>query len=178
MEGTHDRHVPTATLIMVVQLSDRVAVVVSCVAWVVIGVVSGYLLVRLPVERFAVDTWLTRPRAFEDSGRWYQRRLRIRRWKDRLPEKGDMFRDGFSKRHLVDRSDAHLERFVAETRRAEWVHWCNLGSGPLFLLWCTPLLGTAMVAFGVVAHLPFIVVQRFNRQRLTRVLDRRATVRH
>ncbi|MDQ2678734.1 MAG: hypothetical protein M3Y51_08315 [Actinomycetota bacterium] len=162
---------------MLVQLSDPVAVAVSCLAWVLVGVVSGYLLVRLPSTRFAHDTWLTRPRAFEDSGRWYQKRLRIRRWKDRLPEKGDLFRDGFSKRHLVDRSDAHLQRFVEETRRAEYVHWCNLGAGPLFLIWCTPLLGSVMIGFGVAAHLPFIVVQRFNRERLCRILDRRARVR-
>jgi len=162
---------------MLVQLSDTVAVLVSCAAWVLVGLVSGYLLVRLPAERFAEDTWLTRPRRFEDSGRWYQQRLRIRRWKDLLPEKGDLFRGGFSKRHLVDRSDAHLRRFVAETRRAEYVHWCNLCAGPVFLIWCTPLLGAVMITFGVVAHLPFIVVQRFNRERLTRILDRRARVR-
>lgn len=162
---------------MLVHLSDLTAVAVSCVAWVVVGVVTGYVLVRLPAERFAHDSWLTRPRSFEDSGGWYQRRLRIRRWKDRLPEKGDMFRDGFSKRHLLDRSDAHLQRFVAETRRAEYVHWANLAAGPLFFIWCPPLLGGAMVLFGVVAHLPFIVVQRFNRERLTRILDRRAAVR-
>ena len=162
---------------MLVQLPDATAVAVSCIAWVLVGVVSGYVLVRLPAERFATDSWLTRPRRFEDSGRWYQRRLRIRRWKDRLPEKGDMFRGGFSKRHLVDRSDGHLRRFVAETRRAEYVHWCNLGAGPLFLIWCPPLLGAVMIVFGVVAHLPFIAVQRFNRERLTCILERRARVR-
>jgi glycosyl-4,4'-diaponeurosporenoate acyltransferase len=162
---------------VVVHLSDAAAVAVSCLAWVLIGVTTGYLLHRMPVERVATDSWLTRPRAFEDSGRWYQRRLRIRRWKDRLPERGDLFPDGFSKRHLVNRSDAHLQRFVAETRRAEYVHWSNLGAGPLFLLWCPPVLGAVMVGFGVVAHLPFICVQRFNRERLTRILERRVALR-
>ncbi len=162
---------------MLVELPDPVAVAVSCAVWVLIGLVTGYLLARRPVEDFARDNWLSRPRRFEDSGAWYQRRLRIRRWKDRLPEKGDLFRDGFSKRHLVDRSDAHLRRFVAETRRAEYVHWSNLASGPAFLIWCSPLLGSVMIAFGVLAHLPFICVQRFNRQRLTRLLERRTALR-
>lgn len=158
---------------MIVHLSDVAAVVVSCVAWILIGLGTGYPLHRAPVGRFDHDTWLTRPRRFEDGGRWYQRRLRIRSWKDRLPEKGDLFRDGFSKRHLGGRSDAHLERFVAETRRAEYVHWSNLVAGPLFLIWCPPLLGSFMIVFGVVAHLPFIVVQRFNRERLLAILARR-----
>lgn len=162
---------------MVVQLPDLAAVAVSCLAWVLIGLGTGYTWHRAPVARFAHDTWLSRPRRFEDGGRWYQRRLRIRAWKDRLPEKGDLFRDGFSKRHLISRSDAHLERFVAETRRAEYVHWSNLVAGPVFLVWCAPLLGACMVGFGVVAHLPFIAVQRYNRERLLTILARRARVR-
>ncbi|MHB1138461.1 MAG: glycosyl-4,4'-diaponeurosporenoate acyltransferase CrtO family protein [Microthrixaceae bacterium] len=159
---------------VVVHLSDPVAILVSCIAWVLIGLVPGYGLLRLPVATFDHDTWLTRLRPVEDDGAWYQRHLRIRAWKDRLPEKGDLFPGGFSKRHLRDRSDTHLRRFAAETRRAETVHWTNLAAGPLFLVWCRPLLGTCMIAFGVLAHLPFILVQRFNRGRLLRLVRRRS----
>jgi len=159
---------------MIVHLRDVPAVLVSCLAWLMIGVTTGFTLHKMPVSRFAHDTWLTRPRRFEDGGRWYLRRLHIRSWKDRLPEKGDLFRGGFSKRHLVSRSSEHLERFIAETRRAEIVHWTNLAAGPLFLIWCRPLLGTVMIVFGVVAHLPFIAVQRFNRSRLRGLLARRS----
>lgn len=74
---------------------------------------------------------------------------------------------------LADRSTANLERFVAGTRRAETVHWCNLGAGPFFLIWCPVPLGLVMVAFGVVVHLPFIAIQRYNRARLLALLARR-----
>jgi glycosyl-4,4'-diaponeurosporenoate acyltransferase len=158
---------------VLIELSDAVAIAVSSAAWVLIGLVTGWHFHRQPPERFAHDDWLTRPRRFEAGGRWYQRRLRIRSWKDKLPEKGDLFRGGFSKRHLVDRSTAHLERFVIETRRAETVHWSNLAAGPAFLIWCPPLLGGCMIVFGVVAHLPFITIQRYNRERLQAILARR-----
>lgn len=108
---------------------------------------------------------------------FYQRHLRIGNWKDRLPEAGNFFPDGFSKRHLTSRSEQHLNRFAAETRRAELVHWTNLCAGPAFLLWCRPMVGGLMVVFGVVTHLPFIAIQRFNRQRLQRVLARSASPR-
>jgi glycosyl-4,4'-diaponeurosporenoate acyltransferase len=159
---------------MLIDLSDAAAILVSSLVWFLIGLATGWHFHRLPPERFAVDNWLTRSRRFEDDGRWYQRRLRIRSWKDRLPEKGDLFRGGFSKRHLVNRTTPHLERFVVETRRAEMVHWSNLAAGPLFLVWCPPLLGGCMIVFGVVAHLPFITIQRYNRERLLRILSRRA----
>lgn len=158
---------------VLIPLSDGVAIVVSSLAWLGIGVATGWYFHRRSPASLAQDNWLTRPRGFEDGGRWYQRRLRIRSWKDRLPEKGDLFRGGFSKRHLVDRSTPNLERFVIETRRAEMVHWSNLAAGPLFLVWCRPLLGACMVAFGVLAHLPFILVQRYNRERLLAILARR-----
>lgn len=158
---------------MLIELSDGVAIVVSSLAWLLIGFATGWYFHRRPPGHFAHDNWLTRPRRFEQGGRWYQRRLHIRSWKDKLPEKGDLFRGGFSKRHLVDRSTPHLERFVVETRRAEMVHWSNLAAGPVFLIWCPLLLGGCMVVFGVVAHLPFIVIQRYNRERLQAILTRR-----
>jgi glycosyl-4,4'-diaponeurosporenoate acyltransferase len=158
---------------VLIHLSDGWSVAVSVVAWLVIGLVSGYVLHRADVSRFEHDNDLTRLRGWEEGGRWYQRRLRIRSWKDALPEKGDLFKGGFSKRHLRNRSDAHLHRFVAETRRAELVHWCNLAAGPLFLIWCRPAIGASMIVFGVVAHLPFVLIQRYNRGRLLGVIARR-----
>ncbi len=158
---------------MLIALTDELAVLASIIAWVLIGLVTGLWFHRRPIEHLQTDNWLTRPRPFEAGGRWYQRRLHIRSWKDKLPEKGDLFRGGFSKRHLVDRSTPHLRRFVAETRRAEMVHWSNMGAGPLFWIWCSPFLGGCMVVFGVVAHMPFITIQRYNRERLTSILGRR-----
>lgn len=162
---------------MLVELTVGRAIIVSSLAWVLIGLLTGSFVHRLSLRRLDHDWWLTRPRRFEDGGRFYERRLRIRRWKDRLPEKGDLFRGGFSKRHIRSRSDGFLRRFVAETRRAELVHWMNAGSGPLFLLWSPLDLGIVMVVFGWAAHLPFICIQRYNRARLVRTLARRAARR-
>ncbi|UDY36052.1 glycosyl-4,4'-diaponeurosporenoate acyltransferase CrtO family protein [Dermatobacter hominis] len=159
---------------MALPLDDIAAVLVSCAAWAVIGVVTGFVGNRLPERRIDHDTWLTRPRRIERDGRLYQRTLRINRWKDTLPEGGAIFAGGTSKRHLGGSSDADLLRFAAETRRAELVHWANLAAGPLFLIWCPLRLGVAMVAFGVVAHSPFICIQRSNRLRIGRILRCRA----
>ncbi|CAN5393942.1 glycosyl-4,4'-diaponeurosporenoate acyltransferase [soil metagenome] len=159
---------------MLIHLSDEIAVLVSIAAWIVIGVATGLAGHLMPLRWLDHDNWLTRPRRFEARGRIYQRVFRIRAWKDRVPELGGLFRGGFSKRHLIDRSTPQLERFEAETRRAELVHWANLDAGPLFLIWCPPWIGAVMIVFGVVAHLPFIMIQRYNRARLARLLDRRA----
>jgi glycosyl-4,4'-diaponeurosporenoate acyltransferase len=158
---------------VLVDLSLGRAILVSCLVWTLLGLVTGFIAHRLPTSRLDHDGWLTRLRPWEDGGRFYERRLRINRWKDKLPEKGDLFRGGFSKRHVRSRSTAHLVRFAAETRRAELVHWANAFAGPLFLLWCPWPLAMAMIAFGLTVHLPFVCIQRYNRGRIARMLERR-----
>lgn len=145
------------------------------VAWAAFGVASGWLVNRVPLRWIDHDGWLTRTRAFEARGRWYDRHLKVRWWKDRLPEAGGWFRGGVAKDRIRSFRRADLERLAAETRRAEWVHWANVAFGWTFLAWTEPLVGGVMVVFGAAAHLPFVVVQRYNRARLVHVLAGRTT---
>ncbi len=134
---------------------------------------AGYLAHRRPAERFGHDTWLTRLRAWERAGARYER-LGIRRWKDRLPEAGALFAGGFAKRSATRRGD-QLERFVAETRRAEWTHWTIMAAAPVTFLWNWWWVDLVMVAYALGANLPCLLVQRYNRARILRILERRST---
>jgi glycosyl-4,4'-diaponeurosporenoate acyltransferase len=141
-------------------------VAVDTAAWAALSVAFGYAGRRLPTHWLFHDTPITRIRAFENQGRTWQKYLVVRRWKDRLPEAGAFF-GGVSKKHL--RSRAGLHALLPETRRAELVHWALVASAPLFALWNPAPLTVAMVAFAMVANVPCIVVQRFNRARLLRL---------
>jgi glycosyl-4,4'-diaponeurosporenoate acyltransferase len=142
-------------------------------AWFAIGLVTGLVANGLPLSAVGRDTWLTRLRGFEREGRSYERWLHINRWKDRLPEAGDTFPGGMSKRHLPGRGTPQLLRFAAETRRAEYVHWANAVAGPAFFLVLPAWAGALMTAFGLAVHLPFVCIQRYNRARIMRTLARR-----
>jgi glycosyl-4,4'-diaponeurosporenoate acyltransferase len=149
-----------------------IAVAVYSAAWAGFGVASGAALDRVPESRLRNDRGVLRLRPFEHGGVWYRRRLGIARWKDRLPEAAGRRGQGPRKATLVSRSQGDLERFAAETRRAELVHWANVLFGASFLLWAGWTVGVVMVVFGVVVHGPFIAVQRYNRARLERALGR------
>lgn len=153
-----------------VELSSTALVVADVVAWGVISACVGYLAHRLPDHRLDHDTRLTRIRRFERDGRVYERRLRITRWKDRMPEAGALFPGGVSKR-TVGRAD--LDRYLLETRRAELTHWWIMAAAPLFLLWNPWTIWLFMVAYALVANLPCLVIQRYNRARVLRILGRR-----
>jgi glycosyl-4,4'-diaponeurosporenoate acyltransferase len=157
---------PSARRLALVVLADSAA-------WAGWSAIVGYGAQRLPASTLDHDRWLTRPRRWERGGQIYEG-LGIRRWKDRLPEAGTLFRGGTSKRSLPGRSDDALHRFAAETRRAELVHWAIPAVTPAFALWNPPALVGAMAAYAVLANLPCLAVQRYNRARILRVLDRRA----
>jgi glycosyl-4,4'-diaponeurosporenoate acyltransferase len=144
----------------------------DALVWAAWSAVVGYAAHRLPLRRLDHDAPVTRLRTWERGGRVYER-LGIRRWKDRLPEFGAVFRGGSSKRSLPSRDTPHLTRFAAETRRAEIVHWAIPLVTPLFALWNPAWLVGAMAAYAVVANAPCLIVQRYNRGRLLRVLTRR-----
>lgn len=144
----------------------------NVVLWAGWSPLAGYLAHRLPVERFETDTWFTRLRPWEQAGARYER-LHIRRWKNRLPEAGALFEGGFAKRS-VSRQGDQLERFVVETRRAEWAHRSIMAAAPVTFLWNWWWVDLVMVAYALAANLPCLLVQRYNRARLLRLLARRA----
>jgi glycosyl-4,4'-diaponeurosporenoate acyltransferase len=160
---------------VLVHVSDGAAVALSSVAWFVVSAAIGWWAVRWPDDRLGPGP-VTRLRRWERSGATWQRWLRVRRWKDLVPEAGDLFAGGRSKRRIGGRSTAVLETYRRETVRAERVHWLILASTPVHALWCPPVLFAAMVVFGVVLNAPSIVIQRYNRGRLDAVLARRARV--
>ncbi|MGH9070330.1 MAG: hypothetical protein ACRDX8_03960 [Acidimicrobiales bacterium] len=147
-------------------------VVADFVAWGAIQVGLGYLTHRLPERYFAGDAWLWRERGFEDGGRLYVRWLAIRRWKHLLPDAGTVFAGGFARRRLKSRDAGYLTRFAAETRRAELNHWLAFACVPFFALWNPPVAMGPILAYGIVANLPCVLAQRYNRIRLVRALGR------
>ncbi len=155
-------------------MPQSLTIVVDAMAWGAIHTATGYAAHRLDGSRLARDGWLLRARRFEIGGRWYRRRLRVDRWKDRVPEAGDLFRGGVSKRQLPAYDVAGLQLFVRETRRAELAHWWAMCCAPVFVVWNPPLAAGLLIGYGVAVNLPFIVIQRYNRFRIQALIERRS----
>ena len=152
-------------------MSDLVRFLLYSAAWATFGVVSGWVVTRIPARRLSADRGLLRLRAFEQRGRVYERWTGVRRWKGWLPDAGSWF-GGPPKARLAALDRPALISYARETRRAEIVHWANVAFGPTFFLWQGWEIGLVMTVFGLVVHLPFVVVQRYNRARVTHVLGR------
>ena len=156
---------------------NLVLVLIDAGVWATWSASCGYIAHRVPAARLSRDQGVFRIRGFETGGRFYERWLKIKRWKDRLPEAGALFRGGVSKRHVGAADRASLERFAVETRRAELTHWLILAASPWFFLWNPWWLGSAMLGYGIVANVPCLAIQRYNRARLLRMIPRPSRAR-
>ncbi len=132
----------------------------------VLGVLSHCIGEALPRRWFDPDRGIYAPRKWEKGGKIYHK-LHVQRWKDILPDMSkilpDMVRKGFS---LTDGSGA-VARVAVETCVAEAVHWALFFlSGGIFLIYPTGL-GMAITILYALSHLPFIIIQRYNRPTLS-----------
>jgi glycosyl-4,4'-diaponeurosporenoate acyltransferase len=146
------------------------AVVVDAAVWAGWGTVVAGVASRLPADRFMTDGHLTRLRRWEQDGRFW-RRTAVHRWKARVPELGALF-GGTSKRHLPG-GPQRMVRMMAETRRGEVVHWAAALPVLAMPLWGPGWVAGVMVVYAVCANAPCIIIQRYNRGRLARLVHHR-----
>lgn len=140
--------------------------------WLGWSLLIGGLAQRLPPAALERDGWPTAPRPWGERPIDYERWLRIRHWKDRLPDAGTAFPGGVRKDSLVRRDALALRRLVAETRRAELVHLALWPFWIVTALWLPPLGVLLNLLFATAFNLPCLWLQRYNRLRLTALLTR------
>jgi glycosyl-4,4'-diaponeurosporenoate acyltransferase len=147
----------------------------NIIGWPVIHLVVAKLVLMLPAQYFATDSALFTARRWERDGDFYRARLSIRSWKGRLPN-GAPWLGGFSKERVATRNKKYIGQFIAETRRAEFAHWCMLLCLPVFFLWNPPWACGGMTIYAIAANLPCIAAQRYNRIVLKRLITRSAAI--
>lgn len=155
---------PTEPSILVIAL-------INTLAWPVIQIGLAWTFTRMPDRWFARD-----PRASNCpcEKRFLERALRVKDWKDRLPDAASWFAGGFAKAKLRETDPEYLRRFIRETRRGELCHWCAIACVAFFLPWNPWWADLVITAYAIAANFPCILVQRYNRIRLSKFLSRSA----
>lgn len=153
---------------MLVKLSASWIVTLNIAGWAAIQFGLAWLFWHLPARWFDSrrSQKITRGKFF------YERILRIKRWKDQLPDAARWFNSGFAKSALAGKSPDYFRRFVMETRRGEICHWLAIACAPLFLLWNSERAFLVNLGYALLANLPCILAQRYNRARFLALLER------
>lgn len=98
--------------------------------------------------------------------------LRVQQWKDLVPDGAKWFSGGFAKGSIKERSYEYYKTFYIETCRGELVHWLVICMVPLFFLFNPRSVWWIHILYAFVANLPCILIQRYNRPRLLRLMER------
>lgn len=151
----------------------------NIVFWLFMFYGVGALIVRLPedIQQKIFDYERRFYRVSAREMRFY-RKIGIKSWKGKMPQHNV----DFDKSHLPEVVDApYLKKYILVTCRAEVIHYAIALLGflsVLFCLWEERFLFWRRVYFTIAAviavgHTPFILIQRYNRYRLVRLLMRK-----
>ena len=98
------------------------ALLKSCLFVLVVGILSHYVGEALPRAWFHPDRFPFRAFAWEREGKIYDK-LRIRDWKDQLPDMSRVMKDMIPKRVGTCPTAEKVMLLVRETCVAELIHW-------------------------------------------------------
>jgi len=141
------------------------------------GIMSGFLclLFRISLKKFFSNN-LNFFKVFDFEIKFYDF-LKIRAWKDRIPDLGGIT-NGFQK-HLcgsIVKDEDYYKKFLYELSQAEILHFVSILVSPLCLFFIDPRListigSTTLIIFFLFNILP-VMVQRYNRPRILHLYDK------
>lgn len=150
---------------------------VNIAVWLFFHLSISIGLLKVPYSFFGHDhpsDILFRERPFEQKGKFWKKVFYVHKWKDSLPDGASLFNLGYKKKQVADTSVESMQLFILETKRAELTHILLLLPAPLFFLWNPVWAGVIMLLYAIVANVPFIIIQRYNRIRLEMIVQRRS----
>jgi len=151
-----------------------IAITIRLFSFIVLSQFLASLIVdHMEAEQLEMFRRFLHSHPWEKEGDFYQRHFDVKKWKDRLPEMGNNTPTQFRKNKMLGIKPEYLYQFVLETVRAELCHMFALIFG-YAILFCNPHVpGLFFLSIYVtLINLPFIIIQRYNRPRLEKVLER------
>ncbi len=135
------------------------------------GILAHMIGEALPRKWFNPEAWPFKPFKFERDGRIYEK-LGVRIWKDRLPDMSKAMPDMTRKSVSMSGGSAQAETVAQETCVAEMVHWVLMALSWIIYRIYACTLGAAIAILYALSHIPFIIIQRYNRPTLTLLAKR------
>ena len=151
-------------------LSEIGTIIFDILVWICFHLGIGYRYSQLPIERFDPRDRKYLPRKWEKNGEIYQRLFKVKAWKSIIPSGAKMYKGAFEVKRLPKVTPAYLKLWIKESCRAESCHWVMMLPGGLFFLWNTVEVGWWMVIYAVLNNLVPIIMQRYNRPRIQKLL--------
>ncbi|MGG1632785.1 hypothetical protein [Rossellomorea sp. NRS-1567] len=144
-------------------------ILLNIFAWVSIHIVFSFLTSRLTPKQLQRLSPLFHSLEMEAGGGMY-RFLKIKKWKKYISDAGGWFRGGVNKNEIGLSSQQGRITFLLELNRAELSHWLQIMPAPFFFILNNRVESWVMFLYGILFNLPLILVQRYNRMRIVKIM--------
>lgn len=151
--------------------------IINAILWFSAHMYVSKLFLRISDQHYIDGPLKLKSFNFENRGSVYQRLFKVKAWKDRVPEGSQFFTNTYNKRELKDNSRETIDAFLVEVNRAEITHWGILFTLPLVLLFNPRWAYKLHILYALLANIPFIIIQRYNRPRFE-AIQRKYNHRH
>lgn len=156
---------------MIISITPLVGTVLNIICICFIHLVGSWICLKIPRGWFKISNSLFRALWWEENGTIY-RLIKVKKWKEYLPDGAKLFNSGFQKKRLKEMNEDYYYDFLLETKRAETTHYVSLLPLLFFFIW-NPIEAYVLILFyGLIANVPCIIVQRYNRIRFNKVVKK------
>ena len=126
----------------------------------------------LPYKWFSYDRFPFRSMKFENDGKIYLK-IKINKWQNKVPDMSKIFPGLIPAKSMVHYTPESLPGMIAETCIAEFIHCGNSLLSLFALCFCRSWVCILIVAvYIILGNFPFILIQRYNRPRFVKLLER------
>lgn len=144
----------------------------NLIIFIIFSITITIICQEIPNRHFYYKKWMFRERRWENGGHIYEHLFGVKRWKAKLPDISDFIRWRFNKKHLTEIGTHYISEFLRESCKSEFTHWMIIFSTLTFNLWSDFFSTLPIFIFASILNLPYIIIQRYNRPRLIRLLKR------
>ncbi len=130
-----------------------------------IGLFSNIAALFIKRDKLKEDRFPFKCYNWEKNGRIYDK-LAIRKWKNHVPDVSRVFKPLMTKRVTSGTTSRDLLALIKECCVAEIIHIVLMILSAAVLFICPGLKGMILYVLCLLIHLPFILIQRYNRPQL------------
>jgi glycosyl-4,4'-diaponeurosporenoate acyltransferase len=138
--------------------------------FLVSSIIVTVISTKLPERYYNYRNWIFKERKWEKNGEFYQHVFKVKRWKNHMPEIADFIKSTFSKKSIKEFDNEYIEKYLLESCRAEFAHWCIIFSSVIFLFYEGTATFVCILLIAILVDAPFIIIQRYNRPRIIRIM--------
>lgn len=151
-------------------LSRNETFLLICVLWPLIQAINAFICHKISYEKFCYKSFPFKPFKWEKKGNIYDQFFKVHFWKKYLPDGGAFVKGELKLRHLDFSSEQNMVEFLTASCRAETSHWLSIFPFWMFGFFIPPIGVWYMFIYALIANMPCIIVQRYNRPRITKLI--------